>query len=207
MSLTLYVDSLFVSPYAMSVFVALTEKGLPFAVNTVDLASGHNTLPAFRDLALTARVPALAHGDFVLTESSAITEYLDELYPLPDYAGLYPADPRQRARARQLQAWLRSDLMPLRAERDTESVFFKPTSAPLSTGARAAADKLIFAAERLVDGPHLFGQWSIADTDLALILQRLILNGDPVPQRLKDYAAGQWQRASVQQWLAHHQPG
>lgn len=206
MSFTLYADSLFASPYAMSVFVALTEKGLPFAVNTVDLASGHNNLPAFRDLALTARVPALAHGDFVLTESSAITEYLDELYPAPDYAALYPADPRQRARARQLQAWLRSDLLALRAARNTETVFFKPTSAPLGAEAQAAAGKLISAAERLVDGKHLFGQWSIADTDLAMMLNRLILNGDPVPQRLKDYAAGQWQRDSVQQWLARHQP-
>jgi glutathione S-transferase len=36
----LYVDSQFASPYAMSVFVCLHEKGLPFDVETVDLSAG-----------------------------------------------------------------------------------------------------------------------------------------------------------------------
>jgi glutathione S-transferase len=47
----------------------------------------------------------------------------------------------------------------------------------------------------------LFEQWCIADTDLALMLNRLILNGDPVPAVLEDYATHQWQRSSVQQWI------
>lgn len=206
MSLKLYVDSLFASPWAMSVYVALTEKGLPFGLGTVDLEAGANRQPDFRALALTTRIPALSHGDFALTESTAITEYLEQVFPAPEYAALYPQDVRERARARQLQSWLRSDLLPVRAERDTESLFFRPTGIPLSASAQASADKLIHAAERLVDGPHLFGAWCIADTDLALMLNRLIVNGDAVPAKLRDYAAGQWQRPSVQKWLAHHQP-
>jgi glutathione S-transferase len=50
-------------------------------------------------------VPLLVDGGFSLSESSAITEYLDEVYP---GAPLYPRDPQARARARQVQAWLRS---------------------------------------------------------------------------------------------------
>jgi glutathione S-transferase len=49
---------------------------------------------------------------------------------------------------------------------------------------------------------NLFGEWSIADTDLALMLNRLVLNGDDVPERLQEYAAFQWQRASVQRFIA-----
>ncbi len=49
---------------------------------------------------------------------------------------------------------------------------------------------------------NLFGEWSIADTDLAVMLNRLALHDDPLPQRLADYAHFQWQRASVQLWLA-----
>lgn len=199
--LTLYVDRHFHSPYAMSVFVALTEKGLPFTLSTVDLDAGQEKLAPYRDFALTARVPALEHDGFVLSESSAIVEYLDEQFPSPDYAPLLPAEPRQRARARQVQAWLRSDLAPLRAERDTRVVFVGPVDQPLSEDARAAAAKLIRVADSLIDGPHLFGAWCIADTDLALMLQRLIRNGDPVPAKLQTYAAGQWQRDAVQQWL------
>jgi glutathione S-transferase len=208
MPLELYVDSLYTSPYALSAFVALTEKGLPFTVKTVDLGSGENKLPAYVDRALTARVPALVDGEFVLTESSAITEYLEESFPAPAYLALYPADRRQRAQARQIQAWVRSDLLPVRAERDTETVFFGKACAPLSETAQQAAAKLVHVAECLVQGPqHLFGAWSLADTDLAILLSRLVRNGDPVPAKLRDYVEFQWQRPSLQAWLARHQPG
>ena len=207
MSLKLYIDNTFASPYAMSAFIALTEKKLPFTLETMDLAGGQCRLPEYRDFSLTARVPALVHDDFVLTESSAIAEYLDDAFPSPEHPALLPKDARKRARARQIQSWLRSDLLPIRTERNTESVFFKKPVQPLSDEARACADKLIHACEQWIDGPNLFGRWSIADTDLAMMLNRLVLNGDTLPQRLRDYAAAQWQRPSMQQWLAHHQPG
>jgi len=50
--------------------------------------------------------------------------------------------------------------------------------------------------------PNLFGEWCIADTDLALMINRLVLHGDEVPERLVDYATFQWQRASVQRFIA-----
>lgn len=208
MPFELYVDALHTSPYALSAFVALTEKGAPFVVKSVDLYSGEQKLAAYAGRALTARVPALIEGDFVLTESSAITEYLDETFPPPEYIRLYPQDRRQRATARQIQAWVRSDLAPVRVERDTETVFFGKACAPLSETAQAAAAKLVHVADSLVQGPqHLFGDWSIADTDLAIMLSRLVRNGDDVPAKLRDYVEFQWQRPSVQQWLDRHQPG
>lgn len=207
MSLILYVDSLFTSPYALTAFVALTEKGLPFTIQTLDLAAGDQQRGDYAGRAFTARVPALADGDFVLTESTAIAEYLEESFPAPGHPALYPQDRRQRARARQIQSWLRSDLLPVRVERDTETVFYGKSSAPLSAAGQAAAAKLIQAADQLVQGTNLFGDWSIADADLAMMLNRLIFNGDEVPQKLKDYTSGQWQRPSIQQWLARHQPG
>jgi glutathione S-transferase len=202
MPFILTVDTLFSSPWGLSVFVALTEKGLPFTVETVDLAAGQQH-GAYARRTLTARVPALADGDFVLTESTAITEYLEECYPAP---ALYPHDRNQRARARQLQAWIRTDLAALRAERDTETVFFGKACAPLTPAGAQAVAKLIHIAGQLVQSPNLFGAWSIADVDLALMLQRLIVNGDPVPVLLKKYADHQWQRQSVRQWLARHPP-
>ncbi len=51
-------------------------------------------------------------------------------------------------------------------------------------------------------GQNLFGEWSIADADLALMLNRLVLNGDKVPEALADYASFQWQRASIQRYVA-----
>ncbi|MFC7421435.1 glutathione transferase [Iodobacter arcticus] len=200
---TLYADSLFTSPYAMSVFVSLLEKDLPFEVKTLDLDAGEQQQQAFRQQSLTSRVPTLVQGDFFLSESSAISEYLEELFPAPEYVALYPTELQQRAKARQIQAWLRSDLLDLRIERSTNVVFFAPSDQALSSKGQAAADKLIAAADLLIkeDQANLFEQWCIADTDLALMLNRLIKNGDPVPTKLVNYANAQWQRASVQQWL------
>ncbi|KQZ26211.1 glutathione transferase [Duganella sp. Root1480D1] len=201
MSLKLYVDSQFTSPYAISAFVALREKGLDFELETVDLEAGKNKELSYTGKALTGRVPCLVHNDFMLTESSAITEYLDEMFPAPEHRALYPVLPQKRAVARQIQAWVRSDLGALREERSTYTVFYRRAEQPLSPAAQAAADKLVHLAERVIDGPYLFGRWCIADTDLAIMLSRLVMNGDPVPQKLKDYVAHQWQRESLQDWL------
>nr|WP_155583973.1 glutathione transferase [Pseudomonas spelaei] len=201
----MYVDAQFTSPYAMSAFVALREKGLEFEVLTLDLDVSENNAQGFASLSLTQRVPTLVEGDFALSESSAITEYLEDVFP---QTPLYPAEPRQRARARQVQAWLRSDLLSIRQERSTLVVFYGVKSAPLSPAAKVAAGKLISAAQALLadNREYLFGQWSIADVDLAVMLNRLILNGDNVPAELVAYAQRQWQRPSVQEWVNQQRP-
>lgn len=201
----LYVDAQFASPYAMSAFVALHEKSLAFEMRALDLANGENRRPEYARQSLSQRVPTLVDGDFALSESSAIAEYLDDVYP---GTALFPANPVARAQARQVQAWLRSDLMAIRQERSTEVIFYGPNAAPLSASARTAADKLFAAAEALLahGGENLFDTWSIADTDLALMLNRLVLNGDAVPPALRRYAQHQWARPSVQRWLALERP-
>ncbi len=201
----LYVDSNFASPYALVAFVSLLEKGLKFDVKPLELFAKAQQQPAFASTSITRRVPTLMHDDFALSESSAICEYIDETF-----AGtrLYPTNLRDRARARQVQAWMRSDLMPIREERPTFVVFCGARRPALSTQAIEATDKLFAAALQLLDGrtDNLFGQWSIADVDLAMMLQRLVAHGDPVPPRLVDYANHQWRRPTVQQWINHTRP-
>jgi glutathione S-transferase len=201
----LYVDVNFASPYALAVFVSLLEKGVTFETQAVDLVARAQHDRAFAKTSITQRVPTLVHDGFALSESSAICEYIDETFA---GARLYPADRRDRARARQVQAWLRSDLMPIRDERPTFVVFNGATRPALSPDAREAAEKLFSAALTLLDGrtDNLFGDWSIADVDLAMMLQRLVVLGDPVPQRLIDYANLQWRRASVRQWIDRARP-
>lgn len=201
----LYVDANFASPYALVAFVSLIEKGVTFATEPLDLAAHANHEPDFAKASITRRVPTLVHEDFVLSESSAICEYLDEVLP---GTRLYPTKPRDRARARQIQAWVRSDLMPIREERPTFVVFCGAHRPALSARAREAAAVLCSASLALL-GDHaenLFGDWSIADVDLAMMLQRLIVLGDPIPKRLIDYASHQWRRPSVQQWVQHKRP-
>lgn len=196
----LYVDSKFTSPYAMSVFVSLRTKGLDFELKTIDLGAKQNLSNDYLHSSLTSRVPTLIDGQFSLSESSAIAEYLEEIKPTPP---LYPENVQDRAKARQIQAWLRSDLLALREERSTEVIFYKPVSAELTEAGKAAAKKLIQVASLLLDDGkmNVFDSWSIADTDLALMLNRLIFNGDSVPEGLKKYAEFQWQHPAIREWM------
>jgi glutathione S-transferase len=201
----LYVDSNFASPYALAAFVSLVEKNLKFDIKPLELFANANQESGFASTSITRRVPTLIHEGFALSESSAICEYVDETF-----AGtrLYPADARDRARARQVQAWVRSDLMPIREERPTWVVFCGAKKPALSAKGNEAVQKLFSAALLLLEGRthNLFGEWSIADVDLAMMLQRLVAHGDPVPQKLADYANHQWRRPSVQQWINHARP-
>ncbi len=203
--LILYGETQWMSPYVFSAFVTLEEKGLQYETKLLSLPEGETLRPEYRDLSLTGRVPALQHGIFWLSESSAIDEYLEDVFAPPKYPRLYPEPPRERARARQIQAWLRSDLMPLREQRPTSSIFYGEPVDPLDATGQATADRLLRVAGLLLpDGAtSIFGSFSIVDADLALMLQRLIANRDPVPSKIRAYATAIWQRPSVRKFAEH----
>jgi glutathione S-transferase len=103
-----------------------------------------------------------------------------------------------------IQAFLRSDLLPLRHERPTSSFFQGEAVKPLTRDGRASADRLVSVALRLLPegAPFVAGAFTPADADLALMLQRLVNNGDPCPDRLASYARAVFARPSVREWLA-----
>jgi len=184
----------------MSAFVALREKKLNFDFRTINLNSQENRDTNFSSVSLTSRVPTLSDGDFSLSESSAIAEYVEEVYP--PYR-LYPNDIRERGRARQIQAWLRSDLVALRQERPTDVIFHKPSDKPLTELGKASAEKLFKVASSLLHMGNLniFNDWCIADVDLSLMLNRLLSNGDQVPNLLVRYVTHQWEHPAIQEWV------
>ena len=199
MSLTFYTDRFWISPYAFTVFVALVEKKLSFDAKEVGLDRADHRNDDFLKISVTGRVPALEHDGFVLAESSAIAEYIDEAF---GPRSLMPGDVKDRARARQIMAFIRSDLMPIREERPTTTMFFERATAPLSEKGEAAAEKLLRVASAVIGaGPYLAPEFSLADADLAFMLQRLILNGHAVPERVRAYVAGVWERPSVRAFV------
>lgn len=207
--LTLYGTADFASPYVFSAFVTLKEKGLSFRLEPLALDKGEHHRPEYRDPSLTGRVPALRHGEFWLAESSAIDEYLEDVFAPPKYPRLYPADLRAKARVRMVQVLLRSDFMPIREERPTSAVFLGAPVKPFTPAGQAAAERFLRIAEALVPkgSDFIAGAFSPADADLALMLMRLIANGDPVPERLRGYASAIWARPSVREWLANTKAG
>lgn len=203
-AITLWSDAHYFSPWVMSVYVALMEKGVPFTLKTVDLSQQEHLNPEWPGYGVTRRVPLLEADGFVLSESSAIDEYLEERFAPPTWERLYPVDREKRAQARQIQAWVRSGLSGLRAARPTEVIFAGSRFPPLDEAVQREADSLFSLAQSLLapGQQNLFGEWCIADSDLALMLNRLAMHGDPVPPRLVEYADFQWQRASVQRFVA-----
>ena len=99
MSIVLYYGS--GSPYAWRVQLALEHKALPYERKVLSFSAGDTRKPEFLALNPRHRVPVLVDGDFVLYESNAIVEYLDEAYPATG-APLFPGDVRTRALVRRL---------------------------------------------------------------------------------------------------------
>ncbi len=87
----------YLSPYVRKVLVCLELKGIAYEVDHIVPFFGDDR---FTKLSPLRRIPVLVDGDLVLTDSTVICEYLEDLKPEP---ALYPKDARDRARARWLE--------------------------------------------------------------------------------------------------------
>jgi maleylpyruvate isomerase len=91
--------------------IALALKNLPYTSINKNLRAGEHRLSDFLRINIQGFVPALGLDDgAVLTQSVAIMEHLDEIYPSPR---LLPAEPLARARVRALTQAITSDIHPL----------------------------------------------------------------------------------------------
>jgi glutathione S-transferase len=99
MSLVLYYGS--GSPFAWRAHLALEHKTLPYELKVLSFSAGDTRKPEFIAINPRHRVPTLVDGNFVVYESNAIVEYLEDAYPRHG-AHLFPGDARTRATARRL---------------------------------------------------------------------------------------------------------
>jgi ganglioside-induced differentiation-associated protein 1 len=76
---------------------AFEEKRLPWTGHYVDILAGEQFTPDFLALNAKAVVPVLVHDGAVVTESTVICEYVDEVFP---DIRLMPASPLERASVR-----------------------------------------------------------------------------------------------------------
>lgn len=87
----------YLSPYVRKVLACLEIKGIAYEVDHLVPFFGNDRFSALSPL---RRIPVLVDGDLVLTDSSVICQYIEDLQPRPS---LFPADIRDRARARWLE--------------------------------------------------------------------------------------------------------
>lgn len=200
--LTLFVDGYFANPYDATCFIALTEKALPFSFARALLRDGQGLPPGLASKTAISRVPALQHGDFVLTESIAIAEYLEDTFP---ERRVFPADARGRARARQIMAWLRIDLRDLRWERSWWTTLYPTVLPPLTPAGKKDALELVDTVGKLLAQGEL-DQWNIAHADLAMVLARLRDDDVPMPARVRAFRDAMYARPSVRAYIDHPRP-
>ena len=100
------------SSAAFRVRIALALKGLDYESVPRHLLrdGGEHRRADYLALNPQGLVPALEHDGYVVTQSLAICEYLDEVFPQPP---LLPADPRGRAAVRAMARAIACDIHPL----------------------------------------------------------------------------------------------
>lgn len=97
MSVTLYYGS--GSAYAWRVWLALEHKQVPYELKVLSFSEGGHKTPEYTKLNPRQRVPTLVDDDFVIRESAAIMEYVEERWP---QAPLFSKDLRTRAEQRRM---------------------------------------------------------------------------------------------------------
>ena len=90
--------------------IALNLKGLSYEYVPVRLDKGEHLSAAYGEINPMRGVPTLEVDGVRLYQSSAIIEYLDEVYPEPP---LLPKEPAARAHVRALAAIVGSDMHPV----------------------------------------------------------------------------------------------
>lgn len=102
----------FRSSAAYRVRIALNLKGLAYDAVPVHLlrGGGEHLQDDYRAINPSAALPSLQDGDVQLSQSMAIVEYLEEVYP---QAPLLPQDAAGRARVRELAQIVGCDIHPV----------------------------------------------------------------------------------------------
>lgn len=85
------------SPRAFRIHWMLCEMGLVYDTVRYLARSPETASPEFAELSPRNKVPVFQHGDFVLTESAVILNYIADAFPVPAHFYV-PKGPRERAR-------------------------------------------------------------------------------------------------------------
>jgi len=156
------------SPFVQRVLMTARLKGHEIAL--LPPPGGSVRSPGFVAISPMGRVPVLEDGDWRLCESEAIAAYLDEVLDGPP---LLPADPRDRASARQIVAIAAGEvgagLRPVLLDR----VFGMGDEPALAEAGRAQLARGLDAIERLLDPAHRMAAGDrpgVADALLAPLL-------------------------------------
>jgi glutathione S-transferase len=173
------------SSWSVRPWLVLTHFEIPFEEELAPL-SGPGWKENLRQKSPTGRVPVLLDGDLLIPETTAIIEYLAELYP---DRGIWPLDRQQRALARAAAAEMHAGFAALRNE--------APMNIRASLPGRVPHDRVAGDLHRIEalwsdnlersGGPYLFGSFTAADAMFAPVASRIRTYELPVSDTAMEY--------------------
>ena len=170
----------------------LLELGLDYQFHPIQPRTGETMSAEFMRLNPRHKIPVLRHGAFVVTESAAIIQYLNETFA--DQQELYvPRDARERA---ELSEWCyfilteldAASLYIVRRHQDLKQLYGEAPIA-VESAKKYFAHNLEAMAERICErSPYLFGeQFSAADILLMTCLDWAAYCQINLPKPVTDY--------------------
>ena len=132
--------------------VLLEELGAPYDLHVLNLKAAEQRQPAYLAVNPLGKVPAIKHGDALVTEQIAITIYLADLFP---EAGLTPSlDDSMRGPYLRWIAYYGASFEPALIDK-----FMKHEPAPVTQSPYADFESMLGALEAQISrGPYLLGE-------------------------------------------------
>lgn len=188
----------------------LAELDLPYERRPITSRSGETLTPEYTRINPSQKIPTLQEGDFFLSESAAIVNYLATTYGAARKL-CPPTAPRARARYDQwcFFAMMELDANTLYVIRKHEDLHPLYGEAPraLQAARESFARQAQAAAQRLAaSGPYVLGEnFSGADILFATCLNGAIRRKIELPEALHDYLKRITVRAAYQKALQANQ--
>jgi glutathione S-transferase len=188
----------------------LAELDLPYERRAITSRSGETLTPEYTRLNPSQKIPTLQEGDFVLSESAAIVNYLATAYGASKKLSP-PALPRERARYDQWCFFVMMELdantlYVIRKHEDLHALYGEAPNA-LQAARDGFARQARAAEMRLAEsGPYALGEtFSGADILLTSSLTGAIRRKIELPGALHDYLKRTTARAAYQRALQANQ--
>lgn len=196
---TLYLGNKNYSSWSLRGWLATKMSGIDFEEVVIPLGEPE-TSETIRKFSPSGRVPALHHNGFVVWDSLAIGEYLDDVVRRQ----LWPSDLQARAVARSVSAEMHSGFMALRQELPM-NVRRTYTDHQISHEVQADINRITAIWRDCRSrfgkgGPYLFGRLSLADAMYAPVVTRFRTYGVELEGSAADYAAAIHDLPEMKSW-------
>jgi len=193
----------------MRPWVLLRQADIPFEevmLRFDSMEPGSAFKRSLQGLSPTAKVPVLVDEGFAVWDTLAIAEYVAEKHPAK---ALWPANARQRARARSVCAEMHAGFGALRQHltMNIEARLPEVGERVLRDEAGVRADVARVTALwsdclHASGGPLLFGEFTIADAYFAPVATRFVTYGVPLPPAAAAYVEAVLGLPAVRAWEA-----